>query len=394
MRIGYITAATCFWDGQTLSLQSGAGRVIEELLRRHPHTIICASTLGEKKSVYDCHIPLRDGQFIALPTMPSIASGMKQGAACRRVIRQLEDRSDVLLIQLPFSAPTGLFAQRTPRVYHVCADIRGVVGASQYYSGVRGLAAKTAAEVIDGVQKILFHRPETRLMTNGAEMFEHYGAPLGRPVLSSILRKSEVASFPRKDFHDGRDGFKILFVGFLRPEKGLDTLVESYRALLGSAADRLPELHIVGAVDAVEGGAAEDLQRSLDELKDKGRVVFHGMKRFGPELFKMFANADVLVVPSRSEGTPRVLVEARAFGCPVIGTRVGGIPTSIEHGVDGLLVDVDAPEQLAESIRRLVEDKKLYRQLQTEGLKRAQHRTLEHYVDEMLTECTLALQMR
>ncbi len=67
-------------------------------------------------------------------------------------------------------------------------------------------------------------------------------------------------------------------------------------------------------------------------------VRFLGHRDFGPELFQCYADADVLVVPSRTEGTPRVLVEARGFGCPVIGTSVGGIPTSIANGIDGLLV--------------------------------------------------------
>ena len=102
---------------------------------------------------------------------------------------------------------------------------------------------------------------------------------------------------------------------------------------------------------------------ALAALEQKGTVRFLGHRNFGPELFQCFADADVLVVPSRTEGTPRVLVEARAFGCPVIGTSVGGIPTSIADGVDGLLVLPEDSTALAEAILRLAGDPQLRERL-------------------------------
>lgn len=65
---------------------------------------------------------------------------------------------------------------------------------------------------------------------------------------------------------------------------------------------------------------------------------------------------DALVLPSHSEGLPRVVLEAGATATPVIATRVGGIPEVVEDGRSGLLYDPGNTIALAESIDRLFQD--------------------------------------
>jgi glycosyltransferase involved in cell wall biosynthesis len=132
----------------------------------------------------------------------------------------------------------------------------------------------------------------------------------------------------------------------------------------------------------------------LDRLKDLGRVFFRGAKKFGPELFQHFADADVLVVPSRSEGTPRVAIEARAFGCPVIGTNVGGIPTSITDGVDGLLVPVDNPQALCDAMLRVAREPELRQRLIAGGIDRARRTTMECFAAAFAHEVAAAAAAR
>jgi len=62
----------------------------------------------------------------------------------------------------------------------------------------------------------------------------------------------------------------------------------------------------------------------------------------------------LLVLPSSEEGFGRVLLEAMDVGTPVIGTRVGGIPEIIEHGVNGLLVDYGDVDNLKRSIAEIL----------------------------------------
>ena len=64
--------------------------------------------------------------------------------------------------------------------------------------------------------------------------------------------------------------------------------------------------------------------------------------------------ADVLVLPSRAEAMPRVILEAMALGVPVIGSDIGGHRELIEHNNTGLLFDPDNPQALADTLSSLV----------------------------------------
>jgi glycosyltransferase involved in cell wall biosynthesis len=72
-----------------------------------------------------------------------------------------------------------------------------------------------------------------------------------------------------------------------------------------------------------------------------------------PALYHEF---DVFVLPSHTEGLPRVILEAQATGTPVIATRVGGVPDVINHGETGLLCDPHDPTDLTAALDRLASD--------------------------------------
>ncbi len=111
-----------------------------------------------------------------------------------------------------------------------------------------------------------------------------------------------------------------------------------------------------------------------------------GMLDFGEELFDRYRSHDVMVVPSLSEGTPRTIVEARGFGCPVVATRVGGIPTSVEDGKTGLLVEPADSQELAAAIERLLTDEALRTTMIQNGLKLSCEHSLEYFTGQLVDE--------
>jgi glycosyltransferase involved in cell wall biosynthesis len=84
-----------------------------------------------------------------------------------------------------------------------------------------------------------------------------------------------------------------------------------------------------------------------------GVEVHRGIRPDSAELRRLFAHADVFVLPTCADGLPYAVIEAMAAGLPVISTRVGAIPEAVEHAVTGLLVDPGDQRSLRAALMRL-----------------------------------------
>lgn len=145
------------------------------------------------------------------------------------------------------------------------------------------------------------------------------------------------------------DSPQLLFVGSLEPYKGIDVLLAAWKIAL----QELPSatLRIVGdgpLMGWARERAAQDGTSS--SIQFAGALATSAVKA---ELDRACA----LVLASRSEGLPRVILEAFARGRPVVSTNVGGISELVVPGVTGALVEPDNPEALAHAITALLQDK-------------------------------------
>jgi glycosyltransferase involved in cell wall biosynthesis len=136
----------------------------------------------------------------------------------------------------------------------------------------------------------------------------------------------------------------ILFVGNLVAVKGVDVLIDAL-ASMGARGKRF-NCVIVG-----EGSLRADLQRRAESKGIAPCVRFVGARPLA-ELADWYRAADLVVLPSRSEGVPNVLLEASACGAPFVATRVGGVP---EIASTGSLVAPDDPIALAERMSSFLE---------------------------------------
>lgn len=141
----------------------------------------------------------------------------------------------------------------------------------------------------------------------------------------------------------------ILYVGRLLPAKGPDILLEALSLL---PADVRPfRVLIVG-----EGPLEEALRERAAESRLEGKVDFLGSRG---DIAHLLDLADLVVLPSRWEGLPMILLEAMAARRPVIATRVGGIPEVIKNGENGWLVDPEDAQALATTISIALESPNL-----------------------------------
>ncbi len=138
----------------------------------------------------------------------------------------------------------------------------------------------------------------------------------------------------------------LLTIGRLTEQKGHRYLLAALPGLLKT----WPELCclFVG-----EGELEDALQRRARELGVERACRFVGVRA---DIADILAAADLFVLPSLSEGFPFVLLEALAMGCPVVASRVNGIPELIEEGKTGLLVPARDPHSLARAILKLLSD--------------------------------------
>jgi D-inositol-3-phosphate glycosyltransferase len=181
----------------------------------------------------------------------------------------------------------------------------------------------------------------------------------------------------------GRDQCEriVLFVGRIEQIKGIDVLLRA----LGLLFFRHPEfrndlcLLVVGGAldpddDAPETEKLTELRSLVHQHRMEANVSFVGSLD-QQRLALFYAASDVCAVPSLTESFGLVALEAMACGTPVVGTRVGGLQTLIEHGESGLLVPAGDYQALAESIAQVLTDHRLRMHLGHGARDRAEHFT-------------------
>lgn len=190
---------------------------------------------------------------------------------------------------------------------------------------------------------------------------------------------------------------RILFVGRISPEKGVHTLLEAF-GRLGERIDDV-DLDIAGPHAALSRDflislsseqRVRDLLRFYDEettcnyrahlerivardgLRDRVRFLGNVSHK---DLLGLYRGADIVVNPSLSESFGMSVVEGMACGVPIVGTRVGGMCETILDGATGILVEPEAPEELASALASILLDPNLAAAMGVAGRRRA----IEHY---------------
>ena len=169
----------------------------------------------------------------------------------------------------------------------------------------------------------------------------------------------------------------ILAAGRLSREKGHSDLVAATTQL--ARMDDLPPYRVVIVGDGPERVA---LSRQTEELGIANKVVFAG---FQSNMAPYFAMSRMLALPSHSEGSPNVVLEAMAAGLPIAATIVGGVPEILEHGKTGLLTPSGDPEAMAAALRELLTQAELGNRLgESARAESNRNYTLESYTRKLV----------
>jgi glycosyltransferase involved in cell wall biosynthesis len=169
----------------------------------------------------------------------------------------------------------------------------------------------------------------------------------------------------------------LLCVGRLSHEKGHAELLEAV------AIHTRRTTATFRVVFAGDGPERERLIASAARLGIEPRVVIAGHQS---DIRPYYALATALVLPSHTEGSPNVVLEAMAAAVPVAATRVGGVPEILEHDRTGLIVPPRNPAAMADAIDRLLQDEPLRTRLSAAALEEARRRfTPEAYRESLVS---------
>lgn len=182
-------------------------------------------------------------------------------------------------------------------------------------------------------------------------------SPALEQFFKGILEPSKVILFPNavpvpSDIEKEYGKQKILFLGRLCKEKGLRELFSVLPQLHG----QFPQMHVL------LGGIWEDEELLEEAAKMKEYVTDLGWLQ-GEAKKDYLRTSDLFVFPTYFEGQPVSVLEAMAYQCGIVATRVGGIPQMIEQEQTGLLIEPKDPEGLKSALEKLLSDPDLCERL-------------------------------
>ncbi|MDH4065317.1 MAG: glycosyltransferase family 4 protein [Acidobacteriota bacterium] len=176
------------------------------------------------------------------------------------------------------------------------------------------------------------------------------------------------------------NAFVTSIVARLVPIKAHEVFLEAARRLLAVRPDAV--FLIVG-----DGERREELEAMAASLGLGESVRFLGWRA---DLQILYRASDAVALTSRNEGSPVALIEAMAAGCPVVSTRVGGVPDVVTDQESGLLAEMDDPAALAEALGRVASNRALGLALGETG----RERVLARYGADRLLDDVDALYVR
>ncbi len=155
----------------------------------------------------------------------------------------------------------------------------------------------------------------------------------------------------------------IICVARLDYAKGVDVLLHAWGRMLREPSEwrahLKPRLRLVG-----EGVCRAQMERIVAGLGIQDSVEFLGLRT---DVIQLLQQSWGFVLPSRWEGMSNALLEAMACSLPCVATRVSGSEDIISDGVNGLLVNPEQPAEMAQALRRLIEDTELAQRCGQEG---------------------------
>lgn len=164
-----------------------------------------------------------------------------------------------------------------------------------------------------------------------------------------------------------KDKIQILFPARMLKDKGLYELIAAMNILRPKYEGKI-ELILAGSCgDANKTSVSE---KELRTMLIEGFISWIGNQK---DMYQVYVNSDIVVLPSYREGLPKSLIEACAVGRPIVTTDAPGCKECVDDGINGFLVPVKATSELAEAIAKLIDNQEIRKDFGIASRKKAEH---------------------
>ena len=216
---------------------------------------------------------------------------------------------------------------------------------------------------------VLLHLPKkVKITINNStnkldKNFFHFYNPCFR---NEIIKKNKTI-VQKKNF---KNGLNLVFVGRVEKNKGIDDLFKIFQKIGGMK--NINSLKIIGE------------SKREKYYKEKAIITSPKISILGPlnrkDIFKIYADSHVLILLSKSEGFPKVIMEAGVFGCVPIVSNLSGISEIIKHGSEGFIVDSQNSKYNHKDFQLIFEDADILKICSMNIFKKSHSFTYEKYL--------------
>jgi len=374
IRLGFYHHIPITVKGNQLFIIGHMGRFLDGLASECSHLVLFMNEATESDNTADYCLRNTNITWINMGSRKSAPHYTLFGGKYRQIIKDHLSQIDAMLIRgpTPLLPPLAKINRLIPTALLIGGD---------YLAGMPSSRQPFLRKSLVWLWSWIYNFQQLQVakkcltMVNSHKLYSEMKPYLTDLVETQTTTLSDKDSVWREDTCQG-ERIRLLYTGRMDHAKGILDMLDALYELVEIGEN--VELHLVGMEEKGDT-VLQELQKKATHLSLSERVIFHGYKPVGPELFSFYKNSDIYLLASQSsfEGFPRTIWEALAHSLPVIATKVGSIPDFLTNNRNALLVDPNSSHQLAQAILRLIHDGELRRKIIRNGFEVPKNNTIE-----------------
>lgn len=373
MKLTVISRGTIEFDGEDFYVKDVFGKLLVDLSLTFQEVILCASVYP-RKSAYEsyCHFCLR-GKKISVLELPKdkdenagIIKRIWRNVKCVWVITRHIKQWGMIYLFLPnYQSVITYFINKLyghrPFWVYVGADWEAISHYTwRWNQGPKKLLLPVYKKVNRCFEYIVM-RGSKLILVSGKALKNKYK----NKIKGKIIETQPEINFRKENIYFREDTcqghiIKCLFVGSINQWKGLEYLIR--------AIPLIKEKIVLWIVGPANKEYKNILVNLINDFNLNERVKFKGYIPNGPDLITIYRECDIFILPTLSEGFPRVLYEAMSQSLPIITTDAGGIKGLMKHEENALIIPPKSEDVIAEAVKNIIRDTKKRKHLIKKGL--------------------------